>query len=45
MVRLLHDEGMAGYRAIAGYFGVSRDTVAAICQYRRRRGYRSRDSW
>lgn len=36
LIRDLHEEGMIGYRALARHFGCSRDTIAAICQYRRR---------
>ncbi len=35
-IRQLHEDYHWGYRAIAGVFGISRDTVRHICLYRRR---------
>ena len=35
-MRELYEEGFVGYRALAKWFGVPRDTVVAICKYRRR---------
>ena len=36
LIRDLHEEGAMGYRTLARYFGVSRETIKKICRFERR---------
>lgn len=36
IIRDLYEEGFVSYRTLAVTFGVSRETIADICKYRRR---------